>query len=43
MAERDRAAVDVDLLAIEAQLLLDGQVLRGERFVDLDEIEVVRA
>ena len=41
MAERDRAAVDVDLVAIEAELLLDRQVLRGERLVDLDQIDVV--
>ena len=41
MAERDRAAVDVDLVAIEAELLLDGEILRGERLVDLDEIDVV--
>ena len=43
MAERDRAAVDVDLVAIEAELLLDREVLPGERFVDLDQIEVRRA
>ena len=29
MAERDRAAVDVDLVAIEAELLLARQVLRA--------------
>ncbi len=40
MAERDRAAVDVGLLAIEAQLLLDGQILAGERLVDLDQVDV---
>ena len=43
MAERDGAAVDVDPLAIEAELLLDREVLRRERFVDLDEIDVRRA
>src|SRR5438477_12725477 len=41
MAERDRAAVHVRLLAIEAELFLDGEVLRRERFVDLDEIHVL--
>ena len=40
MAERDRAAVDVDLLAIQAELLLDGEVLRRERFVDFDQVDV---
>ena len=28
------------LLAIEAELLLDGQILAGERLVDLDQIDV---
>src|SRR5437868_493695 len=41
MAKRDRAAVHVRLLAIEAKLLLDGEVLCRERFVDLDEIHVL--
>ena len=40
VAERDRAAVDVGPLAVEAELLLDGEVLRRERLVDLDEIDV---
>ena len=43
MAERDRAAVHVDLLAIEAELLLDREVLAGERLVDLEEIDRPRA
>ena len=43
MAERDGAAVDVDPVAIEAELLLDREVLRGERLVDLDQIDVLRA
>src|SRR2546430_1037391 len=38
MAERDRAAVHVRLLAIEAEVLLDGEVLRRKRLVDLDEV-----
>ena len=41
MAERDRAAVDVDLVAIEAQLLLAREVLRREGLVDLDQVEIV--
>ena len=40
MAERDRAAVDVDLVAIEAQLLLAREILRRERLVDLDQVEI---
>ncbi len=40
MAEGDGAAVHVDLVAIQPQFLLDRQVLRGERLVDLDEVEV---
>src|SRR5205085_222418 len=41
MAERNRAAIDVHLLSIEPELLLDGEVLRGKCFVDLEEIDVV--
>src|SRR5439155_22502353 len=36
MAERDGAAVDVDVVAIETELLLDREILAGERFVDLE-------
>src|SRR5436190_600052 len=36
MAERDGAAVHVDAIAIEAQLLLDRQVLGREGLVDFD-------
>ena len=35
------AAVHIGALAVEAELPLDGQVLRGERLVDLDQIQVV--
>src|SRR5262245_6049722 len=38
--ERDRAAVDVDLVAVEAELLLDAEVLRREGLVDLEEVDV---
>src|SRR4029079_11496991 len=41
MAERDRAAVDVDLFRVEPELTDHGEALRGERLVQLDEIEVV--
>src|SRR3954469_10838009 len=41
MAERDRAAVDVDLVAREAELFLDREILARERFVHFDEIDVV--
>src|SRR5882672_7706658 len=41
MAERDRAAIDVELRWIEAEFLADGQRLRGEGFVGLDEVEVL--
>ena len=33
MTERDRAAVDVDLLPSEPELFLDGEVLTCESFV----------
>ena len=39
MAERDRAAVDVDLVPVEAELAAVGEGLGGERLVDLDEVE----
>ena len=39
VAERDRAAVDVDLVPVEAELATVGQRLRGERLVDLDQVE----
>ena len=39
VAERDRAAVDVDLVPVEAELATVGEGLRGERLVDLDQVE----
>src|SRR5262249_51841325 len=39
--ERDRAAVDVDLLAVEPELLLDGEVLGREGLVDLDQVHAI--
>ena len=42
MAERDGAAVRIDVLGIvgDAELAQAGQALRGERFVELDQIEI---
>ncbi len=40
MAERDRASVDVEFLVVEMQLAVAGQDLRGEGFVEFDQIEV---
>src|SRR5205085_2168903 len=40
VAERYRAAVDVRLRAVEAEFLLDGEVLAGEGLVDFDEVYV---
>ena len=40
VSERDRAAMNVDLAGIEAELAHDRQRLGSERFVELDEIEI---
>jgi hypothetical protein len=40
MAERDRAAIHVDLRRVELESANAGDRLRCERFVELDEIEV---
>ena len=39
MADGDGAAIDVDLGAIEAELALDREILRGEGFVDLEAVD----
>ena len=39
VAERDRPAVDVDLVPVEAELPAIGEGLGGERLVDLDQVE----
>src|SRR6478736_3325353 len=39
VTERDRAAVDVDLVPIEPQGTPVGEGLGGERLVDLDQVE----
>src|SRR5205085_10486625 len=41
MTERDRAAVDVHLLRVEAELADHGEALRSERLVQLDEIDLI--
>src|SRR5580692_5767124 len=41
MAERDRAAVDVDLRGIPAEVLVDRAGLRRKGFVCLDQVEVL--
>src|SRR3954470_22892517 len=41
MAHRDRAAVDVQLVDVDAEILRGRQHLRRERLVDLDEVDVV--
>src|SRR4029453_16653507 len=43
VAEGDGAAVDVDLVEVEAQLAEDGQGLGGEPLVELDQVNVVQA
>ena len=41
MADRDRAAVDVQLLGIDAELVAAVDHLHGERFVQLPQVDVV--
>ena len=41
MAEGDRAAVDVDLVDIPAELLVDRAGLGGEGLVGFDQVEIV--
>src|SRR3546814_8958233 len=43
VADRDRAAVDVDDIAVPAKFLADRKRLGGERLVRLDQIEVGHA
>src|SRR4051794_32414307 len=42
MTERDRAAVDVQLLLIDAELFRDREDLRSKCFIDFDEIEIAQ-
>src|SRR4051812_33873435 len=41
MAEGDGAPVDVRAVAVESELLLDGEVLAGEGLVHLHEVDVL--
>ena len=41
MADGDRPAVDVCFISIEAELFLNGEILAGERFVDLEKINLI--
>ncbi len=41
MADRDRAAVDIVLLGVDAELVARIQALAGEGFVELPEVDVV--
>ena len=43
MAQRNRAAVDVQLLGIELQVAIAGDYLRGKCFVQFDQIDLVQA
>ena len=38
--DRDRTAVHVDLLLVEAEVAAHRQALRGKRLVELDEVEI---
>src|SRR5881394_3375822 len=40
MTQSDRTTIDVDSITIELQRLLNGEVLRGECFVDFDKIDI---
>ena len=42
MAKRDRAAIDVDLGFIKAQLVRNRHGLRGKRLVGFDEVDLVQ-
>src|SRR5262245_8319877 len=41
MAERDRAAIDVDLAGVPAQILVDCAGLRRERLVGFYEVKIL--
>ena len=43
MSQSDGAAVDIDLVHVETQLLYAGQGLGSECFVQLDQIDVVQS
>ena len=41
VTDRDRAAVDVQFCVVDAQLALAGEGLRGERLVQLEQVDGV--
>jgi len=41
MSERNRSAIDIDLVAVETEFSFAGEVLHGKGFIDLKEIDVV--
>ena len=43
MAERDGAAIDVDARRVQVESADDGQDLRGEGFIQFDEVDVVES
>ena len=43
VADRDRAAVDVEPVEVDAEVLVGRHHLRGERLVDLDQVDVADA
>jgi hypothetical protein len=42
MPQRNRAAVHVYLVAIQAEFFFDGEILPGESLVDFNQIDVVQ-
>ena len=42
MSQRDRSTVDVHFLAIQAEFLLDREILRGERLIHFNQINVIQ-
>ena len=43
MAQGDRSAIHVDFAAIEAQFLLDREILRRKGLVHFDQIDVIQS
>jgi hypothetical protein len=41
MAEGDGAAIDVDFFTIKIEFFFHRQILAGESFIDLDEIDLI--
>src|SRR5688572_24401515 len=41
MTKRDRAAMNIEFVRVEMKLTVTGDYLRGECFIELDEIDVV--